>query len=196
MKIDGLDSLERLPWFSALTSLKFLEVLRCHGLTQPPSVEHCSGLERLWLEWHPQQGTLLSLYGLTSLRDLTIEGFQGLAYKGKALNLEGLFSLTSLGALELRNIPVGDLSGLEDLSARLEYIQLVDLRFLTSLRSLDNLTRSDSLHVLEVTGCNSDALEGLDEVQSVMKLKLARLAELGKFVPHTPSKIWIPRLSD
>jgi len=99
-----------------MSSLKFLEVGGSKGLTQPPSFQHCSSLERIRLSWYPKQEALPTLYGLSSLRDLSIRGFETLFRGGGALKLEGLSSLISLGALELKNIPVGDLSSLEHLT--------------------------------------------------------------------------------
>ena len=161
--IDRLDSLECLPSFSPCTSLKFLKIVGCDGLTQPPSVQRCAGLERMTLEWHPNQRTLPSLYGLTSLRDLTIFSWSPFL-KGGPLNLEGLGSLISLGALELRDIPIGHLAGLENLT-HVQYIQLVGLSRLTSFPSLINVETS-SLHVLKVGNCYN-----IRETQEVVKLR-------------------------
>ena len=190
--IDELSSLERLPSFSAYTSLKFLGVVNCEGLTQPPRVQYCSGLKRMQLEWCPKQKSLPSLDGLSSLQDLTIYSRYIDPQLDGALKLEGLSSLISLGALELNNIPVGDLNGLENLT-KVEFISLSSLYRLVCLPPLGSLARS-SLHVLEVQNCRrvmrSQDEEGLDELVQLIEHKIEMLAAQGQIVPHIPSKIW------
>ena len=188
VSVDGLSSLVCLPSFSPFTSLKFLMVARCESLKQPPSVQHCSGLTRMSLLWHPNQKTLPSLNGLTSLRDLTIRMSPSVSYRNKALKLDGLSSLISLRALELCYIPTRDLLGLQILN-RLQYICLKGMHYLKCLPPLDNLARS-SVHRLEITSDSSiDRLEGLDEPESLVKVKPDGLAARGKLVAHTSSKI-------
>ena len=187
--IDGLSSLECLPSFSPLISLKFLLVAGCKSLKQLPTVQHCSGLRRMSLLWHPNQKSLPNLDGLTSLQDLTIRMNRFESFMGNALKLEGLSSLISLGALELCYIPVGDLSGLENLTC-VEYICLKGLHYLTRMPPLDNLARS-SLHILDITPDSSNKFEELDDLQSLIEVKLDGMAIRGLPVPHTPSKIWI-----
>lgn len=186
-----LTSLNHLPSFSPFTSMKYFEVVNCGELREPPTVQHCVHLRRMQLDWFPKQTNFPNLNGLTSLRDLSIRGH--LVERGhcNALKLEGLSSLRSLGALELRNIPLGALDGLEKL-LNVELIYVHGIYLLEHLPQLKEL-ESSSLHLLDVD-VSDEHIPRLENFKWLINEKLERLRAQGKCAPHFPSKIG-PRYS-
>ncbi|KAG0606188.1 hypothetical protein M758_9G120900 [Ceratodon purpureus] len=134
--IDGLPSLECLPCFSPFNTLKCLKVGFCEGLTQPPSVQHCSSLKRMVLVWYPRQESFPRLdIGLASLLELTIICCDTLSNQGRPLKLEDLSLSSSLGSLGLRNIPAEDRTALQNVVS-VEYFVLDGMDYHTSLTPL------------------------------------------------------------
>ncbi|XP_050118393.1 putative disease resistance protein RGA3 isoform X2 [Malus sylvestris] len=128
-----------------LPSLRKLVIERCTSLEESENIESTTSTT---LQQQQQQQEDLSLNGCTSLRELTIDG-----YNGFTSILSGLHSCTSLRTMvihDCRNLRTLSGHGLQT-PVSLEKIEIQHCPNLEAIPSLDNLT---SLTILNIMRCD------------------------------------------
>ncbi|KAK9290575.1 hypothetical protein L1049_008745 [Liquidambar formosana] len=173
-----------------LTSLRFIGLHRCNGLTSlSEGIQHLTSLRRLFIYNCPSLTSLPSgMKHLIALESLQIVNCQELnLLEGE--DLEGLRSLQSLlieGLPKLVALP----RGLQQSAATLRYLDIENCSSLTTLtESLQNLT---SLLKLFIWGCPNllSLPEGMQRLTALRELRIRRCPYLSRRYNKETGEDW------
>lgn len=170
-----LPALKHLPSFSPCTELRMFIMRDCSRLTEPlVSLESCSRVESFEMDWCVGRLCAPNLSAMTSLEFLSIVNTVGNFPVHPIEELQGLGNLRNLQFLNLSNLPIKRLPGLERLS-NVRHISLEHCLLLTKLPDLSSLTQ---VELLNVSWTKLKEIRGLDQMLQLRFLDCARCVEL------------------